>query len=397
MHIAVINLTAGGLSGGYQKYLQSLTPRLAAHSSVKRLTVFSPSLARDTVSLPGIDHSFWPTLSPWAIREWIKSRLAETSPDVVFIPTARWLDCGPVPVTVMVRNMEPLVMPTAGESPVERLRNLARREAARRSCKRARRVIAVSDFVRDFLRSKWRIPESKIGVVYHGVSADSDVVASRPPSLTLEEDKSPFLFTAGSIRPARGLEDAIAGLAILKKKGSHLRLVIAGAPTGHGTYQRDMQRLASRLGVDGEIIWTGTLTPQAMTWCFERCAAYLMTSRVEACPNTALEALAAGALTVSVGNRPMPEFFESSARYYDAGAAEQLVGALERTLALGRADQERQRSKARQRAACFTWEKTTDRTVSELVRCRNSIVSEAASTLGEMSQARDRSNLSNRG
>src|SRR5438874_1504470 len=102
MHIAVINLTAGGLSSGYQKYLRSLTPLLASHPRVNRLTVYSPSQARDSVSLLGIDHSFWPALNPWSTAKWLKIRVAETKPDVIFIPTARWLDCGPVPVTVMV-------------------------------------------------------------------------------------------------------------------------------------------------------------------------------------------------------------------------------------------------------------------------------------------------------
>jgi glycosyltransferase involved in cell wall biosynthesis len=383
MHIAVINLTAGGLSSGYQKYLRSLTPLLASHARVNRLTVYSPSQARDSVRLPGIDHSFWPTLNPWRTANWIKTRVAEMNPDVVFIPTARWLDCGPIPVAVMVRNMEPLVMPFAGESALEKLRNLARREAAHRCCKRADRVIAVSAFVSDFLQSRWRIPENKIAVVYHGVDPDSDRIASRPPLLTLDETKFPFLFTAGSIRPARGVEDAIAALAILKKRGSPLRLVIAGGATERRTYQNSMERLAAKLGVDGEIYWTGTLQSEAMTWCFRRCAAFLMTSRVEACPNTALEALAAGAVTISVQNPPMPEFFKSAALYYDAGSVEQLVAAIVRGLALSRDDREGLRNEARNRAAYFTWEKTAQRTIAELEFCRHSVICPQGHAVGE--------------
>jgi glycosyltransferase involved in cell wall biosynthesis len=383
MHIAVINLTAGGLSSGYQKYLRCLTPLLASHPRVNRLTVYSPSPARSSVSLPGIDHTFWPVLSPWRTRSWIKTQVAETNPDVIFIPTARWLDCGAVPVAVMVRNMEALVMPNAGESGFEKLRNFARREAARRSCRRARRVIAVSDFVSDFLESRWKIPESKIGVVYHGVSPDAGRIALRPPMLTLDEDKFPFLFTAGSIRPARGVEDAIAALAILKENGSRLRLVIAGGATKRHTYQNAMQELATKLGVDREVYWTGTLGPEAMAWCFRRCAAFLMTSRVEACPNTALEALSAGALTISVRNPPMPEFFKSAALYYDAGSAEQLVAATKQAFALTRGEQEKLQNEALNRAAFFTWETTAEHTVSQLEFCRDSVVRDRSFAVGE--------------
>jgi glycosyltransferase involved in cell wall biosynthesis len=113
-----------------------------------------------------------------------------------------------------------------------------------------------------------------------------------------------------------------------------------------------------------------------MTWCFRRCAAFLMTSRVEACPNTALEALAAGAITISVRNPPMPEFFRSAAVYYDAGFPEQLAAATERGLAFSREDQKRMRNEAQNRAAYFTWEKTAEHTVSELEFCRNSVIRE---------------------
>jgi len=46
MRVAVVNLTAGGLSGGYRKYLARLMPLLAADSRVTRLGVFAPEAAR---------------------------------------------------------------------------------------------------------------------------------------------------------------------------------------------------------------------------------------------------------------------------------------------------------------------------------------------------------------
>src|SRR5262249_59993443 len=83
-------------------------------------------------------------------------------------PTARFLDCGR-PCVVMVRNMEPLERPFGGNTLRAGLRNLARAWTARRACRRATRVIAVSRHVADFLTSRWGLPPSKVGVVYHGV------------------------------------------------------------------------------------------------------------------------------------------------------------------------------------------------------------------------------------
>jgi hypothetical protein len=42
MRLAVVNLTGGGFSGGYKKYLENMLPRLAEHSEVEALLCASP-------------------------------------------------------------------------------------------------------------------------------------------------------------------------------------------------------------------------------------------------------------------------------------------------------------------------------------------------------------------
>ena len=43
MKIAIINLTAGGMSGGYQKYLKNIIPRMPSNSAVKAMLCASPA------------------------------------------------------------------------------------------------------------------------------------------------------------------------------------------------------------------------------------------------------------------------------------------------------------------------------------------------------------------
>ena len=42
MRIAVINITAGGMSGGYRKYLRNVIPRMANHEDVESILCASP-------------------------------------------------------------------------------------------------------------------------------------------------------------------------------------------------------------------------------------------------------------------------------------------------------------------------------------------------------------------
>ena len=197
MRLAVVNLTSGGFSGGYRKYLSRLVPLLANDPRVSALSVFVPERAGIEMD-PGIDVRTWPQ-SERNLKT-LQRDLATRRPDVVFVPTARHLSSGSAPVVVMVRNMEPLEVPFGGNTWVEGLRNVARAWEARRACRRATRVIAVSDHVRRFIISRWHIDEDRIGTVYHGV--DGGGPSSRPHDTADRRT----LFTAGSIRPARGLE-----------------------------------------------------------------------------------------------------------------------------------------------------------------------------------------------
>jgi len=134
--IAIVNLTSGGLSGGYLKYLVNLVPLLRQDPRVTKLDVFVP----EGVLLPAHCGSLrmWPKRDGAAGFPTLRGTLASLAPDVVFFPTARLVDCGAIPTVVMVRNMEPLLVPFGGNGWRESLRNLARARVAHRGGARRR-------------------------------------------------------------------------------------------------------------------------------------------------------------------------------------------------------------------------------------------------------------------
>jgi glycosyltransferase involved in cell wall biosynthesis len=360
MRLAVVNLTSGGFSGGYRKYLSRLMPLLANDPRVSALSVFVPE--RVGIELDsGIDVRTWPRSERNLTT--LRRDLAARGPDVVFVPTARHLTFGGVPVVVMVRNMEPLEVPFGGNTWAEGLRNVARAWEARRACLRATRVIAVSDHVRRFIISRWHIDEDRIGTVYHGV--DGRGPSSRPDDDTTDRRT---LFTAGSIRPARGLEDVIRALPLVDRD---VRLVIAGqVDPGCEGYAAGLRRLCNTLGVADRVTFAGQLGSSEIAEALHGSAAFVMTSRAEACPNTALEAMSCGSVIVSVDRPPMPEFFREAALYYPVAAAEPLARQLHAILA-DPAARDRLARAALRRAADFSWEATRDRTIQELERARS--------------------------
>jgi glycosyltransferase involved in cell wall biosynthesis len=365
MRLAVVNLTSGGLSGGYLKYLRSLVPLLETHFGISSLSVFVPD--RVSTNIPGVSapvRSFDPGNSR-ASRQKLRTLVLETRPDVVFIPTSRWISFG-VPTAVMLRNMEPLAVPFGGNSLIDSAKNIARRLATRRACKSADGVIAVSRYVEDWLSDHWHLDRTTMRVIYHGVerAADGERI---PPAAIAAQETGPFVFTAGSIRPARGNEDLIEAFSALPSIHARMKLVIAGGvDKGAEHYKRKMVRLTERLNVSDRILWLGPVAPAEMAWCFANASLVVTTSRAEACPNTVLEAMARGALIVSGNNPPMPEFLQESAFYYEPGNPASLAEQLASALVAAPDVAGRMREEAARRASEFTWKRTADETVSFL-------------------------------
>jgi len=355
----MLNLTQGGLSGGYKKYLQRLVPLLSAHRDVQDILQIVPPAHESLVGVGAA--SSWSAGEQWRGFPQLAQRVRAWKPDVVFVPTARFLDCG-APSVAMVRNMEPMMPPTLREGVRPWAKSRLGAYLARRASQQSTRVIAVSAFVRDFLVNEWHIAPGRVGVVYHGIDQASAVPALSSKLQALSG--APFVFAAGSLLPYRGLEDAIAALA----QANRPSLLLAIAGDGSPSYRKRMQQLAHSLGVAGRVLWLGHLAEDDMTWAYTHCTAFLMTSRVEACPNTALEAMACGAVCIATRALPMPEFFRDAALYYDAGSAEQLADRLGEAIGLDETARHALQESAQARSLDFSWLQTANDTVQQLAQ-----------------------------
>lgn len=357
MRVALLTLTRGTVSGGYRKYLDRLVPILRTRPEVERVDVVVPP------QMAGPDVLTWPANDNLRGFSVLRRLVAALRPDVIFVPTATLVRVGRVPVVTMVHNMEPLEVPFDGNRLREGTKNIVRAAAARYACWRSDRVIAVSEHVRAFLLDRWQIAPEKIGVVHPGVDPAIPAELSAPPALAAVAGGR-FLFTAGSIRPARGLEDVIDALGSLPED---VRLVIAGTvDRGAEHYREAVGRLARERGVESRISWAGHLDRSGMSWCFRNASFFVMTSHAEACPNIVLEAMAEGTPSISTDKQPMPELLGDAALYYRARDAAHLAERLTMALAAPAGFWQDMGERGRMRSVAFNWEETARRTVFEL-------------------------------
>lgn len=369
MRIAVVNITGGGISGGYKKYLDNLLPRISRHHDVEAVLCASPHGLADPTMFEAMENVTFADCKPFSLfgskDTDLHNQLDRFRPDVVFVPLERYFRHRDTPTVCMFQNMLPLV-PIKHSGMVETLRNKVQKAVAYKAAKGSQRLIAISGFVSEFMQREWQIPAERIGMVYHGVSALRDD-ESKLPATVSPEWAGNFIFAAGSIESYRGLEDIIRAVHHLKKSGMDERLIIAGsARSAMKPYYAKLQRLVDQLDIRRNVCWAGMLSEKEMAWCYRHARIFVMSSRVEACPNTALEAMSYGNQVISTDVPPMFEFFDALAEYYSPGDYVALSDRILTVLNKTTEESSRLSMMTISRALRFSWEETVNRTVNEL-------------------------------
>lgn len=354
------------MSGGYRKYLQNILSLMAKDKRVDGLEVYIPIGNAAIITNSAFTLHNIPTDSLSKNKAWLRNELTKHQFDVAYIPSAMWFNCGQTPIVTMIQNMEPLVVPFQGNPLKECIKNIGRYMANLYACRRAHRVIAISKFVKTYLTDKWGVASDRIGLVYHGIDLNCDAIAADGHAAIASLKLFPFLFTAGSIRPARGLEDVIRALAILNTERP-VQLAIGGnVDPGMEPYFVKLKELAEKLGVLERIQWIGKLNDAAMSWYFKNCTAFIMTSRVESFGMIAGEAMAHGCVCISSDNPCLPEIFGSAALYYPPKDFTTLAKQIQVVISMGDAERAIMSSTAKDTASRFSWEICAQKTVDEL-------------------------------
>ena len=170
------------------------------------------------------------------------------------------------------------------------MRNVTNAVAERLALTGATRLFTVSQSLRTHMRH-WGVSGHRIVVAPNGVPVRTAVLHRDPPG---------DIWTLGMMalfRPRKGLNVLVHALALLRKQGHAVRLRLVG---GFETpeYEREMQGLAARLGVAGDIEWVG-FSIEVDTQLDKMDLFVLPSLYGEGMPMVVLEALASGVPVVA--------------------------------------------------------------------------------------------------
>jgi len=361
------------MSGGYRKYLRNVIPRMGAHPEVEALLCISPEslYVQDSFEpLPNIEfmdfkpYGFFHHNSDPKLTQYLE----KFSPDVIFVPVERHFRFDEVPIVTMIQNMEPFV--GINKNPIlERIISWARAKEARRSSLKSDRIVAVSKFVKEHIIQKWNITPEKIGLIYYGLDLLENKDIQRPDIIPKGWDGR-FLFTAGSIRPARGLEDMFHALKYLVDSSSDIPvLVIAGETTSRmRKYRKRLEDWIRAYNLSSKVCWAGSLNEQEMSWCYRNCKAFVLTSRVESFGMIAGEAMSQGCICIAADNPCLPEIFGDVASYYPPRMWEALAEVIQAVLLWDDNQRKVASKRAKNRAKKFSWDVCAERTIAQLAK-----------------------------
>jgi glycosyltransferase involved in cell wall biosynthesis len=366
----LLSRQAGYRSAGIHSYIQHLIHHLPTADEHLGVTVFTGQSRTgewEALARVGWQNSRWPTHQPWMrvaweqlVQPWALHRsgvqllhaMAFVSPLLELVPTV-----------VTVHDLSFLRFPDRFR-PAKRLYLST---LTRISCRRARRIIAVSHATAAETERLLDVPAERIDVVPHGVEhtrfrplPDSKVETARHEIGMPER----FVLFLGTLEPRKNLCTLIEAFARIGAARQGIKLVIAG---GKGWYYQEVFDHVERVRLEEAVLFPGFVPDDELPLWYNAATVFAYPSLYEGFGMPLLEAMACGTPVIGADTSCMPEVIGDAGVLVSPDDIDGLAVSLERLLvdAELRADLG-QRGQAR--AASYTWEAAAKATVASYRR-----------------------------
>lgn len=245
--------------------------------------------------------------------------------DLLHAPSPAVPPAGGLPLVVTVHDAAPLVMPEAFTKRGVRFH----RQGFAAAAKRARLVIAVSEFCASEIVTHTAIPRERLRVVPNGVDRErAGEEAVRKARLIYDVADAPYVFWAGTFQPRKNVRVLLDAFTRLDPKEVPHRLVLAGPP-GWKPDDADAA-VAEELGDRVRLL--GPVHRQQLFPLFAGADLFAFPSRHEGFGIPVLEAMAQGTAVLCADIPALREVAGDAARFVAPDDADCWVAALRELL-----------------------------------------------------------------
>ena len=250
---------------------------------------------------PKILRAFYPLMMKWSFRWQLFGRLGRFQPDYIM---GSWLyPDGIVAADVAVQLAVPYVLKAHGSDINVYLDNTARGEKILRACRCARKVIVVSQALKNFIVSRG-VDSAQIEVLYNGVDAQL-FYPDMNKKKNYQSGVAKKLLFVGNLKHDKGVMELLEAFAALTDSAHQLTIV------GDGVMRSEMQRFVHSQGLSERVHFAGSLPHASLPGLMRDADLLVLPSYREGVPNVILEAMASGLPVVATEVGGIPEIVES--------------------------------------------------------------------------------------
>jgi len=246
--------------------------------------------------------------------------------DVLFSPSHYGPGISPIPYVISVMDLGFLKFQKQfTKKDLYQLKNWTKQ-----SIKRAKKVIAISEFTKKDIVNNYQINQDKIVVAYPGFTK---TITTKPLSSTTNKYniKSDYLLYLGTMKPSKNIEGLIKAYSILlsENKIKNIKLVIAGKK---GWLYQSIYNLVKELDLEKQVIFTGFIPDNEAKYLIKNAKAFVMVSFWEGFGIPVLEAMSLGVPVICSNAGSLPEITDKAAILVDPKNPNQIAQQIEKVL-----------------------------------------------------------------
>ncbi|GBE16633.1 N-acetylgalactosamine-N, N'-diacetylbacillosaminyl-diphospho-undecaprenol4-alpha-N-acetylgalactosaminyltransferase [bacterium BMS3Abin15] len=233
--------------------------------------------------------------------------------------------------------------------------------------KKADKIIAVSNSIKEDMKEIFETPEDKVEVIYSGLDKRffEEPEASSRKVIDKYDIRRKYILFLGTLEPAKNITRLLEAFALFKKESKEknkkfeYQLVLAGK---RGWLSQQYQQIIKDLGLTKDVVFTGYIIGDELVPLFKNAEFFVLPSLYEGFGTTTLEAFATKTPAIISEVASMPEVADEAAMFVNPIDTNGIANAM---IKMASDDQlkEQYRQKGSEQAKKFDWDKCARETL----------------------------------